>query len=194
MKEPHLARSRADEIDAAMAGCRGEITDLLAEASRQLSRVSNNVGVVLAPEVGTLVVERIEFVRLAGRRLVTILVARSGLVHNRVVHIDEDWQQSDLDDMGSWLSEQFSGMTLQDMHAEMVRRLKEDQAGLDRLKTKSMELGSKSLGGAGVAADMFVEGASNLLDSPEFADGKRMKTLFRALEEKNRLNIFSRVS
>ncbi len=187
MKEPRLARSRAEEIDAAMTHCRGEIPGLLLEASRQLSRFSKNVGVVLAPEMSRLVVERIEFVKVASRRCVAILVGRSGVVHNRLAEIRANWDQVDLDAMGSWLSEQFSGMTLEDMHREMVRRLKEDQAGLDRLKVKSMELGRKSLGGADVHAGVFVEGASNLLDSPEFSDGEKMKTLFRTLDEKSRL-------
>ena len=36
-------------------------------------------------------------------------------------------------------------------------------------------------------ADVYVDGASNILTKPEFADAERMRELFRTFEEKSRL-------
>jgi len=187
MRQPRLQPSRADVIDRALSSHQGEITDLLGEASRQLSRFSGNVGIVLAPEVNRIVVEKLEFVRVAAGRVVAILVGRSGVVHNRLLELDGGWSQADLDQMGGYLSEQFSGMTLPEMHREVQRRLREDRASLDRMKRKSMQLGEKAVQGGEGAGAIFVDGASNLLDSPEFADVRKMKLLFKALDEKKRL-------
>ena len=187
MKTPRLHCSRAEIIDAALFNRQGEITDLLEEASRQLSRFSGNVGIVLAPEMNRIVVEKLEFVRVGAGRVVAILVGRSGVVHNRILDLDSGWSQGDMDQMGAYLSEQFSGMTLPEMHREVQRRLREDRAVLNRLKRKSMQLGEKAVEGGEGAGALFVDGASNLLDSPEFADIRKMKALFKALDQKSRL-------
>jgi heat-inducible transcriptional repressor len=89
--------------------------------------------------------------------------------------------------MGAYLSEQFAGSTLPEMHQEVQRRLREDRASLDRLKRKSMQLGEKAVESGEGSGAIFVDGTSNLLDSPEFADVGRMKSLFKALDEKKRL-------
>ncbi|MBD3867617.1 MAG: heat-inducible transcription repressor HrcA [Acidobacteria bacterium] len=187
MRPPRLQRSRVEIIDAALHDHQGEITDLLEEASRQLSRFSGNVGIVLAPELNRIVVEKMEFVRVAAGRVVAILVGRSGVVHNRLLELGGGWSQADLDQMGAYLSEQFSGCTLPEMHHEVQRRLREDRASLDRLKRKSMQLGEKAVEGGEGSGAIFVDGTSNLLDSPEFADVRKMKSLFKALDEKKRL-------
>jgi heat-inducible transcriptional repressor len=187
IRAPRLHSSRAEIIDAALFNRQGEITNLLEEASRQLSRFSGNVGIVLAPEMNRIVVEKLEFVRVAAGRVVAILVGRSGVVHNRILDLDSGWSQADMDQMGAYLSEQFSGMTLPAMHREVQRRLREDRATLNRLKRKSMQLGEQAVEGGDGAGAIFVDGASNLLDSPEFADIRKMKALFKALDQKSRL-------
>ncbi len=187
MRAPRLHSSRAEIIDAALFHSQGEITDLLEEASRQLSRFSGNVGIVIAPEMNRIVVEKLEFVRVAAGRVVAILVGRAGVVHNRILDLDSGWSQADMDQMGAYLSEQFSGMTLPEMQREVRRRLREDRAVLNRLKRKSMQLGEKAVEGGDGTGAIFVDGASNLLDSPEFADIRKMKALFKTLDEKSRL-------
>jgi len=84
-----MVPGQAQAIDEAMLRSRGEIPELLGEASRQLSRFSNYVGVVLAPELRRIVVEHLEFVRLERLRVVAILVDRAGVVHNRILDVEE---------------------------------------------------------------------------------------------------------
>jgi heat-inducible transcriptional repressor len=50
----------------------------------------------------------------------------------------------------------------------------------------SLELARRAVS-VDAAGEVFVEGASNLFGSPEFADVQRMRSLFRTLEEKSRL-------
>jgi len=181
-------------IDEALVKSRGEIPELLVEASRQLSRFSNQVGVVLTPELRRIVVEHVEFVRLEPRRVVAILVDRSGVVHNRILDTDDPLEQEELDRVGRYLSEQYSGRTLPEMRQALLTRMSEDTALCDGLLTRSLELGSRAVEGDEGGKDVIVEGASNLLGSPEFTDVARMKALFRTLEKKSRLvDLLSRV-
>jgi heat-inducible transcriptional repressor len=184
---PRMTAAQAQAIDQALLRSRGEIPELLSEASRQLSRFSKQVGVVLAPEFRRIVVEHLEFVRLEGPRVVAILVDRTGVVHNRILECEELLEQGELDRIGRYLSEQFGGRTLPEMRELLLLRMKEDSAAYDRLVTRSLEFGRRAVEGGDPGAGIFVEGASNLLGSPDFVDLRRMKHLLRTLEEKSRL-------
>ena len=70
MDRPRIAASRARAIAEALERSTGEFDDLLTEASRQLAQLSTNVGVVMAPTVRRIVVQRLEFVRVHDRRVV----------------------------------------------------------------------------------------------------------------------------
>lgn len=179
-----LSAARVRAIDEALAGRRGEITDLLAEASRQLSRLSHQVGVVLAPELDRIVVEHLEFVRIDPRRVVAIVVGRSGVVHNRILFVDEPMEQVELDRISRYLSEEFGGQTLPQIREAVLQKLTEERAAYDLLMARGLELGRRTVEAEPMAAEIFVEGTSNLLSLPEFADWEKSKTLVQALEHK----------
>ncbi len=187
MSPPRLSRVQAERIDAALARARGEIPELLEEASRQLSHLSRQVGVVLAPELSRVVVEQIELVRVAPRRAVAILVSRSGVVHSRLVELDEELPPRELERIGAYLAQRYGGRTLPQMRADLLRDLDEAQAAYERHVARSLELGRRLLAGEAFEPEVFVGGASNLVGRPEFSDRERMQALLRTLEEKSRL-------
>jgi heat-inducible transcriptional repressor len=185
---PRMATLQAAEIERALRENRGEITDLLAEASRQLSRLSHHVGVVVGPEMERVRLEHFELVRLDPRRVVAIVIGRSGLVTNRIVEAEEPLEQLELDRIGRELTAEFRGRTLPEIRGVLRQRLCHERAAYDRLLARGLELGSRALAPAeGEAAAIFVEGTANLLDCPEFADPQRLRELVRTLDRRQTL-------
>ncbi|NIM01040.1 MAG: heat-inducible transcription repressor HrcA [Acidobacteria bacterium] len=194
LRKTRMPPSQAQAIDDALAGSRGEIPDLLAEASRQLSQFSNQVGLVLAPNLQRIPIDRIEFVRLDTRRVVAILVTRSGVVHNRMFETAEPAAQEELDRIGRYLTDELAGLTLPEMRDRVLSRMAEERAAYDRLTRQSLELGRRALESHEEEAELLVEGASNLIGSPEFSELETMRGLMRTLEEKKALiQLLSRV-
>jgi heat-inducible transcriptional repressor len=187
LRKTRVSASQAQAIDAALAGSRGEIPDLLAEVSRQLSQFSNQVGLVLAPNLQRVLIDRIEFVRIDPRRVVAILVARSGVVHNRMLEIAEPEEQVELDRIGRYLTDELGGLTLPEMRDRLLTRMSEERATYDSLMRQSLELGRQALESHEDDAELLVEGASNLIRSPEFSELETMRGLLRTLEEKKAL-------
>jgi heat-inducible transcriptional repressor len=182
-----VGAKQAQAIDAALAESRGEIPELLSEASRQLSQFSHQVGLVLAPNLQRVVIDRIEFVRLDPGRVVAILVARSGVVHNRILENGEPSGQDELDRIGRYLTDELGGRSLPEMRSLLVERMAEERAAYDDLMAQSLELGRQALESGTADAELLVEGASNLIGSPEFAEVETMRGLIRTLEEKKAL-------
>jgi len=194
LPRPRLVASDAESIDRALLSSHQEIPDLLGEASRQLSQISNQVGLVLAPDLARIIVEHLEFVRLDERRVIAILVARTGVVHHRMLRVDRAMEQDELDRIGRYLSAEFGGHTLPQMRELLRLRLSEERATYDRLMAQSLDLGRRAVEGDEIVADLLVEGVSNLIGPPEFADLDVIRSLFRTLEEKRTLiDLLSRV-
>lgn len=187
MGPPRMSANQALAIDEAFRASRVEIPELLGEAARQLSTVSQHVGVVLAPEMRRIVVEHLEFVRLDAGRVVAILVDRAGVVHNRILDTGQSFEQHELDQMGRELSQRFAGSTLPAIREAIARELGEGRAAYDLLRARLLELGRLALELAEGPKEVLVEGASNLLAAPEFTDLGKTRDLLRALEQKGRL-------
>jgi len=187
MQPSRIRASQTLAIEQALHQNRGDIPVLLEAASRQLSRFSSQVGVVLAPEWRRVVVEHIEFVRLAPRRVVAILVGKSGVVHNGILEVEEPVEQDELDRIGAYLSNTYGGWTLPKIREDLERRVREERATYDLLASAALALGQRAVELTRAETDLFIEGTSNLLNSPEFKDLERMRSVFRTLEEKSRL-------
>ena len=67
------------------------------KASRTLSEVSRNVGLVLAPALEEKLLEHIKFVNLPDRRVLVVIVSKPDLVENRVVRLQDEFTQEELD-------------------------------------------------------------------------------------------------
>jgi heat-inducible transcriptional repressor len=182
-----IRQGQAAAIERALVESRGEIEELLGEASRQLSFFSHQVGLVLAPELRRLIVDQLEFVRLDARRVMAILVARSGVVHDRILDVSEPLEPQELERIGRHLTDELGGHTLPEMREILERRLREERAVYDRLMARSLELGRRALELQESEAELFVEGASNLLSPPEFSDLDLLRAVFRTLEDKRTL-------
>lgn len=163
---------------------------LMDKASQVLSAVSENIGFVMAPPVSLALMKHIEFVRISERRILVILVTTGGLVQHRLVHTDEDFQQSELHEAGRYLVENFDGKTLFEIRDELQKLMSEEKALYDRLLRNVVVLASASLMQDDVnveSGEVYLQGTARLIQRPELADVNRMAALFRAFEQKSRL-------
>jgi heat-inducible transcriptional repressor len=167
---------------------RGEIGEVMAETSRLLSEVSRYAGLVLQ-KFSTTVFKRIEFVRTRPRQVLAIFIMDSGLVHNKLIMLDEDMTQDELHRISNYLNEEFSGYPLHTIRQRVLERMAEEKAQYDALLRQAMKVGEKIFDNMTESnSNIYVGGTANIIDQPEFsANVGRMKELFKAFEEKHRL-------
>src|SRR6266851_6364585 len=161
---------------------------LMEKASHVLSELSENVGIVVWPSLAENRLKHIRFVRLPDNRILVVLVSTSNIVHDKVITLDEDFSQEELDRTARYLNVEFGGKSLLTIRDEMIALMKEEKALYDKLLRNAMLLCERSLQGEDEAtAEVYLDGASNILTKPEFASAERMRELFRTFEEKSRL-------
>ncbi|MGA1369325.1 MAG: heat-inducible transcriptional repressor HrcA [Blastocatellia bacterium] len=189
LDRPSLPASEESEIQMLITGEHWPSADhLLARASHLLSRISHHVGIVISPNVSSDVIQHIDFVRVGDGRILVITVTKPGMVQDRLVRIDEDLTQDELNRTANYVNTHFAGMSLAELKAALVKRLAEEQAAYDRLLQNAALLCQRSLReNAQGEPEVFVDGASTIVSQPDFANLEEMRELLRVFEEKSRL-------
>lgn len=160
--------------------------EVMSRASFLLSTISKNVGIVIAPPMAATILKHIEFVDLGDGKILVILVSKSGLLQRKLIRVTGGYSQEDLDKAGKYLVEKFSGKSLTEIRNELLRLMQADRNLFDRMLSLLRKWG-ESLGEEATAEAIYVQGTSNMLNQPEFADVERMRMLFQMFEEKGRL-------
>src|SRR6202165_1299203 len=88
---------------------------LMERTSRLLSQLSDNVGIVVSPSSSRDILQHIEFVRLPDSRILVITVSSAGRVQDRVVRIDAEFTQDELNSTARYLIDNFHGCTLSEI-------------------------------------------------------------------------------
>ncbi|MBK6316351.1 MAG: heat-inducible transcription repressor HrcA [Blastocatellia bacterium] len=159
---------------------------LMERTSQMLSQVSDNVGVVVSLSRQQDSIEQVEFIKLNDGRVLAVTVLRGGELQNRIFRLDEDISQTELDRTARYMTENYRGQTLTDIREHLLAQMSEEHALYDRLLQTAILVCERGLVDDGVA-DVYVDGASTIIEKPDFADTERMRSLFRMFEEKSRL-------
>jgi len=161
---------------------------LMEKASHVLSQLSNNVGIIVWPSFAENRLKQIRFMKLPDNRVLVVLLSASNIVHDKVISLDENFTQDDLDRTSRYLNEQFAGKTLVAIRAEIMALISDEKALYDAVVRNAILLCERSLEDeTSQAGDVFVEGAFNIFGRPEFSRAETMRELIRTLEEKSRL-------
>ena len=162
---------------------------LMVRASQVLSRISKNIGIVVSPPISRVALKHIHFIRLTENRILVILVSRSGIVQNRIIHYGEEIAQTELDRAANFIVEHFKDRTLLEIKSLILEMIQKEQALYDKFMQRVITLSAQVFSDAEgeLDAEVYLDGASNLIKTPEFSDINRMKLLFETIEQKNRL-------
>ena len=156
-------------------------------SSHILTQMTRNVGIAAAIPTSSQTLDQIELVCLADRRVLMILATRDHMVRNQVVTLDEQVSQDELNSIRNYLNVNFNGWVLSDVRAELERRFHHESATYDAILRRLTLLCEKGLLDLGLAPEVHMEGASNLVGLDLHLTQERMRELFRALEEKKRI-------
>lgn len=163
----------------------GSPAQLMENATHVLSRLSKNAAFLVAPDVSRTAFHHIDLVRLAHPRILVVLVATGGLVTNRVIEVDDEMSQDDLQACSNYLNAHFTGLTLPQIRAHLLDLMQQEKAAYDQLLKRVVSVGNRAFTLAPDNVDVYLDGTSHILAQARDLD--RLRHLFQTFEEKNRL-------
>lgn len=181
----NLSGSEQRKIDREFTGITPEVEQTMKKTSRVLSSVSRHIGVVLAPTFSRAALKQIQFVRLSDHSILVILVGVSGLIQNRIIEVDESFNQDKLDHYNNYLNDILEGLTIDEIKKKIVEEMRNEKNAFDRMYSQALALTQKVFESESDEGTLYVQGQANLLNYPEFTGVESMKNLFRTFEEKS---------
>lgn len=159
---------------------------LTATASQLLSDLTHFASVIVAPRRHEPVCRQIEFIRLAEKRILMILVTQEGDVQNRILLTERPYTQGQLSQAASTFNRYFSGRSLEAVRPHLLAELRDLQSDISQLMEAALQAGSEAL--QGQSGEYVVAGESNLLRTPDLAANmERLRELFGLFEQRTQL-------
>lgn len=182
------APSAADQqlIESGLSG--PTLEDRLQEAGRVLHNLSRHAGVVLIPRPSAGSLTRLEFVRLGEDRALAILVGANGQVQNKLVMLDAPVSAEALQQASNYLNELLrNAASIEDVRSRILQELDSQRMQYDELAARALKLGAAATD-VSSSERVVIEGTGSFLEAREFADDvRRMRALFKALDDKHKL-------
>jgi heat-inducible transcriptional repressor len=179
------ADSFEDRLKDAPSLHSGNLHVLMEEASQFLATLSRYTGVVIAPSEPEGKYKHIEFLRLRSRQVLIIFVTSTGSVQNKLIELDERISQHELNAFSSYIDEELEHWSLNEVRDRLLEKMREEKQLFARLMDEtyraSREVQERD------TDKVYIGGASQILETPEFADVDKMKALLKAFEDKYRL-------
>jgi heat-inducible transcriptional repressor len=182
--EAHLSKENQSIIQDTLTGV-SDVEEFMERTSHVLSLISRGVGVTVASTGPRNALEHVYFSRLGDQKVLAVLVTRSGVVRDRVLRMDIP--QADLDLAARYLNENFRGWTMEDMRAELARRIEAERGEYQQLMKSIERLYQQGALASNEGREdvVFVEGAANLVTGEK--DRQRLQDMLRTLEEKEKV-------
>jgi heat-inducible transcriptional repressor len=189
-----LSVQSRQQIDLSFAGVAGTQA-LLQRTSHVLATLSSGVGVAIAAVAEGDLLEHVHFSRLASRRVLAVVVTKSGLVRDRVLALDgigdKDLSVRELETAANFLNENFRGWSVERVRAEVARMIERERSDYQVLLGSVQALWVKAVPESEVGSRaVYVEGVANLVGNQAVAsieDRERLREILAALEAKQRL-------
>jgi heat-inducible transcriptional repressor len=158
---------------------------LVASASHMLSELTAFAGVVTTPRRRDQAFRHLEFLRLSEKRMLLIVVAPDGEVHNRILSTAKDYTATELIEASNFVNQHYAGMQFDQIRLRVQDELVALKQDVSALMNAAIEVGSAAMTHA---EDLVVSGERNLLGIPDLStDMGRLRDLFSVFERKTAL-------
>jgi heat-inducible transcriptional repressor len=166
----------------ARAPRRAGVEGFMEQASSHLSSATRLTGLLLAPPLKQTTLARVDLIPLEDDRALAVLVTDAGWVTARAVTLEPPLGHDEVRAIGRELNRRYSGRTVQDV----VDMETEPRDPLDTLHTRARAV-IEQIVTVLRGRTLYVSGAINMLDHPEFLNLETTRELLRTFEQKERL-------
>ncbi len=186
MRHRRVAVDVREQVDSDLSSAGSDVPRLFHAASRLLSRLSGEVGFVVAPDALHTVVDSLRFLLVAPGKILVVQISGPEVL-SRLIETEVEYSAQELETMSERITREFCGRTLHETRRRLLEAMAQEKAACDRILTRTLALGRQALEGSEKQEQIYVDGTAQLLDKPEFADVDSLKKIFWAFEEKARL-------
>jgi len=158
--------------------------DVLDEASKLISGLSNHAGIVVAPKYQNNI-KHIEFIRLNQTQVMSIIASTNGQIENRIIEDKGTYSENTLREISNFLNSKYINKSIEEIKTTIKVDIKNSKGRLDFLSKNLVQKGILELAPNAENPYIFLHGQSSLLkDEMVLKDLDQIRKLFDDIENK----------
>ena len=161
---------------------RRNIDDIFQSTAKILSRMTQNVSMVLTNQQTIANFCYLKFLPLDSQHAILCIVADDGSIDTNVVDIPLGMSSEEMDYLAGKMSKLLEDRNLSDISVEILQNVHTDVVE-DKLIFSSLQQAVRKMTGRRQEQKVFLGGTKQLLNQPEFRDVERVRNLLGILEE-----------
>ena len=180
-----ISKSEKENIEQLSASKSKSYQEVLDEASRSISGLSNYAGIVIAPKYQKNL-KHLEFIRLNNTQIMSILAYENGEIENRIIEDFGKFTNSQLLETSNYLSEKFKNKNISEIKKIIESDISSSKSSLEEISKKLVKKGIVEIEPKMNNPYIFLHGQSKLLkDEIISKDLDQIRQLFDDIENKS---------
>ncbi len=171
------------ELNKKLEFLRKDINSFLDDASKMLSELSHYIGITMSPNTSMTTLNKIELLKYRDNRLAVILFTDEGIIRNKIVPVDPETSQRDLNRIAEYINSRFRGQSLDEIKKLILKEMTKEKVLCDTLISEAMRICRNAFSSA--PGNIYISGLSEVLSLPEFCDIHKIRALLQTLEDKH---------
>jgi heat-inducible transcriptional repressor len=185
MRVQELTLSERNRIDNELSARLRDADEVLHQTSQMLALITHQTGIVKSPDEHSVEVRHIEVVHVASDRGAVLVADNYGRVYTVMMPVGTPLHGDDLVKLNRFLNDHLRGVLISRIPSaieEVVRTAMDEQRRLAEEALHVVNFLPRSRPG-----QLYLEGAAQLFEQPEFHDVGRAREVFGLFEERDRL-------
>ncbi|PCJ51255.1 MAG: heat-inducible transcription repressor HrcA [Candidatus Hydrogenedentota bacterium] len=159
---------------------------LLKQTSTLLALLSHQAGIVEAPSLAVTEISRVDLMPMGGNRAALLIADNYGQVRTLVIPVIDTMSTDGLQKMNNFLNTHLKGTSVENISTRIESVLHDFVDEQRALAEQAAQL-LHQISGTQTGGQLFLEGATQLFEQPEFQQIDRAREVFGLLEEEDKV-------
>lgn len=162
-----------------------EKEDLLKITSNVLSKITHQLACVTYPKLESGTLEKLQIISLSSIRILVVISIKGGLIKTITLEFATEIRDSQISSVQNLLNERLAGLSFKEIRGTFSERFKdvqEDEKAIIRLFLNSADKVFKDVRNSD---NIYITGAKNVIQQPEFDDPERFQSVIELIEDKD---------
>lgn len=164
-----------------------QIEDIIKNTNKTLSTMTNYTSLVIAPKVDKNSLQMVQLILVEPGKALIVIITDGG-VENKFIDIPESVTKEDLDIVTMCLNHKLKGLTTEDWDKNILQELHSTLIKQQKVYIETIDLLDNILN-TQTDNKVYLGGALNILNQPEFMDVEKARSLLTLLEQEDLNNL-----
>lgn len=160
-----------------------EVDRIIKHTSALLSELTQMTCIVKAPSLHKGFVKSIQLLKVEEEGILCVLVTDNGVIKNTVIKVKQVPLSEELIKIGKIITERLKNLTIEQINLEVISNLNKALGGYEEIITAVLSTLYENLKDD-VSSEVFLEGAVNIFNYPEYNDIHKAKEILELLHDK----------